>query len=504
MRSASLHRLAGDGERSMSLLEQLLEEAPSGVERAEVLVEMSWPFSAEPRRWLETLTEALTEASADDAFATLILSYRGAVYCSAGNVAAGLVDARTALDRAERLDDPILLARTITLASIAEWSAWTITPGLLERGVEIERSLGIALDWSESPRWQWAFQLMHNGQIEQSRSVLAELHTATAVQGDEATRVMVLNMMFDVENLAGRWSLAREYADEATRLAEQNYSAFARLWTSNAKAGFDADLGHVEQARQTLHESLAISQLASNELFTIICMGNLGRIELALGNLEAAAGYLGELPERLLAMGMRSPTFAVWTDAIETLISVGELERAADYLAQYEETARSPTSWAFASALRCRILLEAQRGDLDAALALIESSRAAIDGLVYPFDRARVCSRSDRFCDRPSRSQLPARARSSPVNIRGARRWPVGEQGAQRVTPNQRPPAGTRSADGYGAPSGQSCRARQIQPRDRVGAVHGSEHGRGAPVSCLPQARRATDRTVGPASNRRG
>ena len=67
----------------------------------------------------------------------------------------------------------------------------------------------------------------------------------------------------------------------------------------------------------------------SNEYFAIASLGVLGRLELALGNLKAAGGYLRELPVRLIALGIKDPAVPVWADAIETLIALGELDRPA-------------------------------------------------------------------------------------------------------------------------------------------------------------------------------
>ena len=64
--------------------------------------------------------------------------------------------------------------------------------------------------------------------------------------------------------------------------------------------------------------------------------GVLGRLELALGNLQAAAEHLRDLPGRLLAGGINDPAVPVWADAIETLVALGEIERARAYLEPYE------------------------------------------------------------------------------------------------------------------------------------------------------------------------
>ena len=68
--------------------------------------------------------------------------------------------------------------------------------------------------------------------------------------------------------------------------------------------------------------------MSSNELFTVAGFGALGRLELALGNLQAAGSYLRELPAQLLAAGYNDPVNPVWADSIETLAALGELELA--------------------------------------------------------------------------------------------------------------------------------------------------------------------------------
>ena len=66
-------------------------------------------------------------------------------------------------------------------------------------------------------------------------------------------------------------------------------------------------MGLVDQARASAQESLAYAQAAANEFFTITALGSLGRVELALGNHQAAGGYLGELPRTAPSRRDRRP-----------------------------------------------------------------------------------------------------------------------------------------------------------------------------------------------------
>ena len=111
-----------------------------------------------------------------------------------------------------------------------------------------------------------------------------------------------------------------------------------------------------------------------------------------LGNLEAAGDYLRELPGPLLAAGMNDPTQPVWADAIETLIALGELERARALpraVRAQRETAREPLGPVRLP--RCRGLLCAAEGDFEGAFAAFE----------------RLSGRRERA--------LPARARPHPA-----------------------------------------------------------------------------------------
>ena len=139
---------------------------------------------------------------------------------------------------------------------------------------------------------------------------------------------MALWWLSVLEWLAGRWQFALGHSLTAYELAEQTQHAHARVWAGRAKALVEADLGLVDDARATVEEALAVARESSNEVYAIFGLGVLGRLELALGDLHAAGAHLRELPRRLLDGGLKDPSSPIWADAIETLVTLGELERA--------------------------------------------------------------------------------------------------------------------------------------------------------------------------------
>src|SRR5262249_44491106 len=147
--------------------------------------------------------QALDEAVGDDARCSRILAYRSWVHLFSGEAREALSDGRMALEMAEEVGDPVLLATAIAQVGRAEgWSAES-TQGLLERGLEIEEGLGAALEYDASPRIAFGRTLIRLGQLDQARTVLEEADASAAGRGDERTRNLVLGRLSTLEWYAG-------------------------------------------------------------------------------------------------------------------------------------------------------------------------------------------------------------------------------------------------------------------------------------------------------------
>jgi DNA-binding CsgD family transcriptional regulator len=390
-RAARFYRLTGGRERAGAMLEQLLSEIPRGVERADVLFELAWTRKDSPLTIIELCDQALAEAGNDDARAARILSWRSWARICSVSARGALLDAQAALQKAERVGDPTLIAAAI--ARLGHTATWTGEPTreILEAGAEIEEREGLTLEYLESPRVALARLLVRLGELDRARAILEEFEAKAEARGDESTRAEVVWRLSLLEWLAGRWQRALGHAEVALELSEQAQDPHMRAHAGRFKAPIEADLGLVEEARASAEEAYAAAQAISNEVMAMACLASLGRVELLLGNLEAAGSYLREPPGRLLSGNVNDPVAPVWADAIETLVSLGELDLARTYIEEYEANAeRLGSPYAIAGAARSRGLLAAAEGDLDAAFEAYQSALAELGELPYPLERGRT------------------------------------------------------------------------------------------------------------------
>jgi ATP/maltotriose-dependent transcriptional regulator MalT len=391
LRAAHFHRLAGDGERAVAILQRLRPSVPNGAERADVLLELALTRRVTSTEMIELCDEALAEVPGDDARASRILAYRSFSRLFQANVRQGLVDARAALQRAEQVGDPTLLAVAIARVGQAEvWGA-DITPGLVERGVELEERLGLPLEYYQSPRVAFARLLTGSGQLERGHAIFEELQQRAAERGDEGSRGQILWRLSLAEWYMGRWQQAVDHAAAALEIADQTQDAHQRIFMGRIKALIEVDLGLVDSARSAAEEALRLAEERSDEVNVFTCLGVLGRLELVLGDLEAAGARLRDFPARALSLGYNDPTAPFWEDAIEALTVLGELDRARAYLEPYEQhAARVGDPWAVACAARCRGLLSAAAGDVSAAFAAFDTALTELAGRPYPLERGRT------------------------------------------------------------------------------------------------------------------
>jgi DNA-binding CsgD family transcriptional regulator len=390
LRAAGFHRLAGDPGRAMELLEQLLDESPAGVERADVLFELAVNQCVDRRSVDDLCREALAHAGNDSSRSAAILAFKAwRRRVSGGDVAEALADARASLEHAEPAGDPRLIASAIAQVGGLETRIGGITPGLLERGAEIEERLTRPLEHHQSPRDVLARRLTRWGALEQARGILEELESRAAASGDEVSCAFFHWRLATLEWLAGNWHRALAHAGSAQEVAEQSSHIVHLAWVLCQRAMIESDLGLADEARRSVEQALAETGPSTDASLALLCRGAMARLELAVGNLDLAAAQLRGVSDVLRRGQPHDPTDAIWADAVDTLIAVGDPAEARVIVEwQQEQASRLGACLAVGAAARGRGLLANLDGDLDEAVAAFEISLREL--AVYPLERART------------------------------------------------------------------------------------------------------------------
>ena len=387
--TARLHQLAGELEAAGFLYDELMQELPAGPVRAELIYSAALLQRGDAAGHIEMCRKALREAGDDDALAARLLGFIAINRWVGGQLAEGLLEARAGLERAERVGDTRLIASAIARVGVLETVRLDVTPGLLERGVELESRLAEPLNFQDSPSFVMQFRCSMNDQPATSIAMAIEQQAAAERRGDEHTRGWCLMSRVANEYLRGRFAFAIEHAEATLEFADQSGEPLLGVFVSSFAAMTLAHMGRHEELCRTVEAGLILADATGDVGSRVQLRGALGQYELSRGDCAAAHAELDGLCEQLLDIGYLHPGSMPWPDAIEALIGLGELDRAGTLLETYDDLAARSSRWARATAARCRGLYLLATGDRVGAISALERSLAE-EGGTYPLERART------------------------------------------------------------------------------------------------------------------
>jgi DNA-binding CsgD family transcriptional regulator len=189
----------------------------------------------------------------------------------------------------------------------------------------------------------------------------------------------------------------------------------------------DAYLGRLDRARARATEGVARSREDNEQAFLERNLALLGLIDLSTGDYAAAADKLAPVVRRRQARGAGEPSLYPARElAVEALVAVGDLDEARVQLGWLEEAGRRlATPWPLAMSARCRALLSAAEGDLDAALTSCEQALETHERMPAPFERARTLLIYGMILRRTKRRKAAREAIGSALSIFEALPAPV-------------------------------------------------------------------------------
>ena len=388
--AADHHYASGDVERSRAILETLLEQLPAGSERAKVLRRLGEFSTDDFERSERFLEQAFVEAESDPRLRAEIVGPRVSTALMRHGPAAAMQLARSSARVVEDSGDPVLLAMFLAELSYSELGSG-VAPGLLGRALELEQQVG-PLPTPNTPSLVEGLRLMYADEHESARETLQRARATAAARGYEPAQDRALHVLTQLECRAGEWGRADEYAEEMLQAGERwglEREGAPTLWIRGL---IDAYLGRLDQARARAAEGVARSRAWNEQAFLLRNLALLGLIDLSTGDYRAAAERLGPVVRRLQERGVGEPSLYPARElAIEALVAVGDPDEARVQLEWLEEAGRRlATPWPLAMGARCRALLQAAEGDLEAALASCEQALDVHERMPVPFERART------------------------------------------------------------------------------------------------------------------
>ena len=208
--------------------------------------------------------------------------------------------------------------------------------------------------------------------------------------------------------LRGEWAEARLTAAAAVEGYEREGHDLHPAWALRGVALVAAHEGLVTSARAAAEAGLRFAIERGDTVLEVFHQHILGFVSLSLGEWADADARLSQAATLATRMSVRHPgRFKLAGDQIEAVLALGDLDRAADIVDALDEAARvAPTPWVLAVGARASALLQAARGDLDAAAATFDRAVGEHDRLAMPFERARTLLAKGRLHRRRREKRL--------------------------------------------------------------------------------------------------
>jgi DNA-binding CsgD family transcriptional regulator len=383
IQSAWAHIAAGSGTVAQSIAREVIRRRPSGRWRAEALFLLR--PDDDPAEAIDMLREALKEAAAAPELRVRIHAdlarggrfIRGPAWTD--------LHARASLRLAERVGDDALRAEALTAVATHGFNVGD--PRALDLAIEANRIAESLANPALLNTTGWAVSniLSWSGVPARARAWLASQLEALGDHDEDARgdRLFYLSL---VELWAGRWRLASEYARESREITLQYSGEIPHDLLVPALIALHRGELHVARERSRRAMILGEGQLLPNHpAILAIC-------ELWDGRSEEALASFIEAEQTADASGLHEPFMRWWrTEFAEALLRLGRIDEADRLIHEWEAAAtKLGRDWTVAQAIRGRGAIAAARGDLSAAVALLERAVEQHQEVGDPFGRGRA------------------------------------------------------------------------------------------------------------------
>ena len=394
IRSSRYHFHAGNYGHARALLEPGIRELQPGPLRATavgLLAEMRMYHNSFAQA-AEMLHRTLKDAESDRALLVQTLILLSFARINTGEYDRSLSDASQAVTLSDELELSALRSQ-----ACAMWVAVNFMCGQgvdmprLQRALELEdRDADVPVPFGAST--VNALVLAWTGRLDEARAQVSSVRNR-CIERAEYGHLMFIDLHSTlIEVWRGNFTEAAQIAKDAMERAEQLGGDHALVIADAIGAVVAAYAGREQEART--HACAAIekaSRCGSPRLADQAIM-SLGFLEVSLGNNADALTTLEPLVARFSTLpGTEIVTAAFLPDAIEAMIALGRLDDAEPMIKAMENGGRRLNrAWMLAIGARCRSMMLAAQGQLEAATRMAQQAMTAHQPLPMPFERART------------------------------------------------------------------------------------------------------------------
>ena len=393
--SAAHHFDAGEPTHARVLLQDTIERLDPGPRRAEALTLLALVASLN-----DSFDEAadLLERALDDVGDELAQRVAILVSLSFASVNAGRMDSAVerieeAVAKASELGAPHALSQALGMRVMLHFMRGDgLDERSLHRAVELEDH-DADVSSAFSPRVQQALLLAWIGALDRANEEMLAIRRRCIETGEEAELSFIDFHSVLIHLWRGSMAEATLIAEDTVERAFQLNGDLPLSVALTVRAAVAAYAGEEESVRRDVAEAMAASERCGSRRLGEWPVTMLGFLDVSLGNYEAAIKTLKPLMGMLEAVPDSTEVInaSYVPDAAEALIQLGRSAEAEPLISALERNGqRLDRAWMKAVGARCRAMLLAAQGDIQAANRAVELALTEYERLPMPFERART------------------------------------------------------------------------------------------------------------------
>jgi ATP/maltotriose-dependent transcriptional regulator MalT len=377
------------------LLQDTIERLEPGPRRAEALTLLALVASLN-----DSFDEAadLLERALDDVGDELAQRVAILVSLSFASVNAGRMDSAVerieeAVAKASELGEPHALSQALGMRVMLHFMRGDgLDERSLHRAVELEdRDADVSSAFS--PRVQQALLLAWIGALDRANEEMLAIRRRCIETGEEGELSFIDFHSVLIHLWRGSMAEATLIAEDTVERAFQLNGDLPLSVALTVRAAVAAYAGEEESVRRDVAEAMAASERCGSRRLGEWPVTMLGFLDVSLGNYEAAIKTLKPLIRMLEAVPDSTEVInaSYVPDAAEALIQLGRSAEAEPLISALERNGqRLDRAWVKAVGARCRAMLLAAQGDIQAANRAVELALTEHERLPMPFERART------------------------------------------------------------------------------------------------------------------